>query len=108
MRLPLRWVAILYGKINASLAITSGVHNYEDVLKSMMAGANVAMLCSELLKNGISRISEILTQLKEWMENKEYESIKQMQGSMSQKSLKEPIAYNRANYMKVLYSYHLH
>lgn len=107
MRLPLRWIAILYGKINTSFAITSGIHSYEDVLKSMMAGANVAMLCSELLRNGIGRITEILKDIEKWMEEKEYESIKQMQGSMSQKSLKDPVAYNRANYMKVLYSYHL-
>jgi len=107
MRLPLRWTAILYGKINASLAITSGIHTYEDVIKSMMVGANVAMMCSELLKNGTGRIAEILKDIENWMVEKEYESIKQMQGSMSQKSLKDPIAYNRANYMKMLYSYHL-
>lgn len=107
MRLPLRWVAMLYGKVNTSFAITSGVHTYQDVLKAMMVGANVAMVCSELLKNGIGRIAEILNDLTKWMEEKEYVSIKQMQGSLSEKSVKEANAYHRANYMKELYSWHI-
>lgn len=105
LRLPLRWVSILYGKIKADLALTSGVHTAEDVLKSMMAGAKVTMLASELLQNGIQRVPAILGDLETWMKEHEYESIQQMQGSMSQKSVKEPAAFERANYMKVLGSF---
>jgi dihydroorotate dehydrogenase (fumarate) len=105
MRLPLRWIAILRGNINASLAATSGIHNYQDVLKVIMAGADVANMCSELLNNGVGRISEILKDLEKWMEEKEYESIEQMKGSMSQKSVADPAAFERANYMKALNNY---
>ena len=105
LRLPLRWISILYGKVKADLALTSGVHNAVDVLKSMMAGAKAAMLASELLQNGIQRIPAILGDLETWMKEHEYKSIQQMQGSMSQKSIKEPAAFERANYMKVLGSF---
>ena len=105
MRLPLRWIAILYGQVQASLAATSGIHNHLDVLKVMMAGGDVAMMASELLKNGIGRISEILKDLENWMEEHEYDSIDLMKGSMSQKSVSEPAAFERANYMKLLQSY---
>ena len=105
LRLPLRWISILQSQVNADFALTSGVHTYQGVLKAMMAGAKVAMLASELLHNGIGRIPEILDDLTVWMEEHEYISIKQMQGSMSQKSVAEPAAFERANYMKVLGSY---
>lgn len=105
MRLPLRWLAILYGHINASLAATSGIHNHLDVIKIMMAGGDVAMMASELLRNGVGRVSEILGELKNWMEENEYDSIDLMKGSMSQKSVAEPAAFERANYMKLLQSY---
>lgn len=105
MRLPLRWIAILYGKVKASLAATSGIHSFEDALKMIMAGADVACMCSELLKNGPIRISEVLADMRAWMEEKEYESIEQMKGSMSQKSVADPSAFERANYMKALNSY---
>lgn len=105
MRLPLRWVAILYGRVEVDFAITSGVRTYEDALKGLMAGANVVMIASELLRNGIGRIGEILTSLTQWMEEYEYISVKQMQGSMSQKHVAEPAAFERANYMKVLQSW---
>ena len=105
MRLPLRWVAILYGKINASLAITSGVQDHEDLIKSLMAGADVAMICSEILRKGPGRMEEILLDLQNWMEANEYESVDLMKGSMSQKSVSNPEAFERANYMKVLDSY---
>ncbi len=105
MRLPLRWVAILYGRVPADFAITSGVHSHEDVLKGLMAGANVTMMTSELLRHGIGRINEILRNLVEWMEEHEYESVEQMQGSMSQQNIAEPAAFERANYMKVLHSW---
>ncbi|MGD0878438.1 MAG: dihydroorotate dehydrogenase-like protein [Anaerolineales bacterium] len=105
MRLPLRWIAILYGRIQADLALTGGVHTAEDVLKAMMAGANVAMMTSELLQNGFSRVPAILADIEKWMVDREYSSIQQMRGSLSQKSVKEPAAFERANYMKTLNSY---
>jgi dihydroorotate dehydrogenase (fumarate) len=105
MRLPMRWVAVLYGRVPVDMAITSGVHTYHDVLKGMMAGANVAMVASELLANGPQRIDEIVDGLKVWMEENDYESIQQMQGSMSQQNVTEPAAFERANYMKVLASW---
>ncbi len=105
MRLPLRWIAILCGNINASMALTSGVHSHIDVIKVMMAGGDVAMICSELLMNGTMRITEILENMKVWMDEKEYDSIELMKGSMSQKKIGEPAAFERANYMKVLQSY---
>ena len=107
LRLPLRWTAILYGRVNADLALTSGVHTHIDVLKSMMAGAKVTMLASELLEHGTGRVGEILTEMTRWMETYDYLSIKQMQGSMSQKSVAEPAAFERANYMKALTSFNL-
>lgn len=105
MRMPLRWIAILYRKIHASMAATSGIHSAEDVIKIMMAGGDVAMVCSDLLRHGPVRITEILSDIISWMQVKEYESISQMKGSMSQKSVTEPAAFERANYMKVLNSY---
>ena len=105
LRLPLRWVAILYGRLLADLAITTGVHTSEDVLKSLMAGANVTMMASELLKNGVQRIGTILDEMRRWMDEHEYESVAQMIGSMSQQHCAEPAAFERANYMKMLASY---
>jgi dihydroorotate dehydrogenase (fumarate) len=105
LRLPLRWISILYGRIKASMAATSGVHDYEDIIKVMMAGGDVAMMCSELLRHGAGRISQMLEGLTRWMEEKEYTSIELMKGSMSQKSVAEPAAFERANYMKTLNSY---
>jgi dihydroorotate dehydrogenase (fumarate) len=105
MRLPLRWIAILYSHVKASLALTRGVHSHEDVIKGIMAGADITMVCSELLVNGIGRIEEMLDGMKKWMEEKEYASVEMMKGSMSQKSVAEPAAFERANYTKVLHSY---
>jgi len=105
LRLPLRWIAILYGRIEADFALTSGVHTAEDVLKAMMAGANVAMLTSELLARGIWRLQDILNDLEIWMDAHEYESIAQMRGSMSQRAVAEPAAFERANYMIALNSF---
>ena len=102
LRLPLRWTAILYGRINADLALTSGVHTAQDVVKAMMAGASTTMLASELIANGTKRVSNILTDIQMWMETFEYQSISQMKGSMSQRSVAEPAAFERANYMKAL------
>lgn len=105
LTLPLRWVAILYGRVPVDLAITSGVHTVQEVLKGLMAGAKVTMMTSELLKNGIERIGQILEGMVQWMEEYEYESVVQMQGSMSQRSVAEPAAFERANYMKMLASW---
>jgi dihydroorotate dehydrogenase (fumarate) len=105
LRLPLRWIAILYGRIAASLALTSGVHTHIDVLKAMMAGADVAMLASALLRGGPGQISTILDGIAAWMEVHEYESIAQMKGSMSQRAVAEPAAFERANYMRALNSF---
>jgi dihydroorotate dehydrogenase (fumarate) len=104
LRLPLRWVAILYGKVKADLALTGGVHTAQDLIKSVMAGANVAMLASELIAKGPERAGEILEEMTTWMDKYEYESVKQMCGSMSQQSVAEPAAFERANYMKALSS----
>jgi len=102
LHLPLRWIALLYGRINADLALSSGVHTVADVLKAMMAGARVAMTTSALLKAGITRLTELLAELEVWMVEHEYVSIAQMQGSMSQQAVAEPAAFERANYMKAL------
>jgi dihydroorotate dehydrogenase (fumarate) len=107
LRLRLTWVGILSGRIKADMAITGGVHTATDVVKCMMAGAKVAMMTSALLKNGIEHMRGVLTGLSAWMEEKEYASVKQMQGSMSQKKVAQPAAFVRANYMKVLRSYAL-
>lgn len=105
MRLPLRWVAILYGQIKANLAATGGIHGPEDVIKMLMAGSDVTMLCSALLQNGIPQLKKILEGARQWMEEHEYVSVSQMQGSMSQKSCADPKAFERANYMKALQSF---
>jgi dihydroorotate dehydrogenase (fumarate) len=105
MRLPLRWISIMYGNIHADYALTSGVHTATDVLKAMMAGAKVSMMASNLLHNGGNIIPTMLEELQAWMKEREYESIKQMQGSMSQRNVREPAAFERANYMKVLSSW---
>lgn len=105
MRLPLRWTAILYGKVRADFGLTSGVHTAADLIKALMAGASATMVTSELLLHGVSRISEILADVQAWMEEHEYESVSQMKGSMSQMAVGDPSAFERANYMRVLSSY---
>jgi len=105
MRLPLTWVGILYGRIKANLAATSGIHEANDVIKMLMVGANVTMLCSSLLRRGISHLSVVEKELRDWMEAHEYQSVRQMQGSMSQKNCADPSAFERAQYMKALQSY---
>jgi dihydroorotate dehydrogenase (fumarate) len=102
LRLPLRWVAILYGRIKCSLALTTGVHTTDDAIKAIMAGADVANVCSVLLHEGVGKIGSIVEGLGSWMEAHEYESVSQMKGSLSQLSCPEPAAFERANYMKAL------
>lgn len=105
LRLPMRWIAILYDQVPLDFALTSGVHTHEDVLKGLMAGANITMMASELLMNGIGRVTEILADLSSWMDEHEYLSVEQLRGSMSQANVGEPAAFERANYMKVLQSW---
>lgn len=105
LRLPLRWVAILYGRLKADLALTGGVHTTEDLVKSILAGASVAMIASEFIEKGIGRISELVGELEKWLTEYEYKSVKQMRGSMSQQNVGDPTAFERANYMKALTSY---
>jgi len=105
LRLPLRWVGTLYGRVPVDLAITTGVHTYRDVLKGLMAGARVTMMASELLQKGLGRIAELEREMAEWMEQHEYDSVAQLQGSMSQENVEDPAAFERANYLRVLQSW---
>ena len=105
--LRLNWVAILYGQVDADLAVTGGVHTAIDVVKCMMVGASVAMMTSALLETGIDYIGNVVNDLRLWMEEREYASIEQMRGSMSRRAVSDPGAYERGNYMKVLSSYAL-
>jgi dihydroorotate dehydrogenase (fumarate) len=105
LRLPLRWIALLYGRIEIDFALTSGVHTAEDLLKAIMAGAKAAMSTSALLKQGMGYPTKLLAEVQLWMEEHEYESITQMQGSMSQKKAHQAAAFERANYIRVLGSY---
>jgi len=105
MRVPLRWIAILYGHLKCSLAATSGIHRASDVLKMLMAGADVTMLCSTLIRHGVGQISVIERELVAWMEEHEYESVTQLKGSLSQKNCPAPSAFERAQYMRAISSY---
>lgn len=105
MRLPLRWIAVLYNRIEADLAATSGIYTEKDVIKMIMAGAKVTQMLSSLLKFGIGHIADVLSKMKLWMEINEYESVEQMRGSMSYMNVADPSQFERTNYMKVLHSY---
>jgi dihydroorotate dehydrogenase (fumarate) len=107
LRLRLRWVAILFGRIRADLAVTGGVHSAEDVLKAAMVGAACSMMTSALLERGVAHVGRVLEDVRRWMAEHEYESIRQLQGSMSQQRVADPAAFERANYLKVLRSYAL-
>jgi len=107
LRLRLHWTAMLYGNIRADLAVTGGVHTGRDVLKSIMTGANVAMMASAFFQNGIRHANVVLHEMIQWMEEHEYESIGQMRGSMSRRSVPNPSAFDRANYLRVLSSFTL-
>jgi dihydroorotate dehydrogenase (fumarate) len=102
MRVPLRWIALLYGRLKANLAATSGVHRASDVLKMLMAGADVTMLCSALIRHGVRQIGVIERDLVAWMQEHEYESVAQLKGSLSQKNCPDPSAFERAQYMKAI------
>ena len=103
--LPLRWVAILHGRLSASLAVTSGIHDAQGMLKALLAGADVGMVASVLYKQGIGQVGRILMAMSEWMDEKEYESVEQLKGSMSQENCPDPAAFARGNYMKTLASF---
>jgi dihydroorotate dehydrogenase (fumarate) len=107
MRLPLRWIAILHGRVQTSLAATSGIHRASDALKMLMAGADVTMMCSALLRHGPNHIATVKRDMIAWMEEHEYESVKQLKGSLSQKNCADPSAFERAQYMRALSSYAL-
>ena len=105
MRVPLRWIALLYGKVRPSLAATSGVHRATDVLKMLMAGADITTLCSTLIRHGVRQIGVIERDLIAWMEEHEYESVTQLKGSLSQKNCPDPSAFERAQYMRAISQY---
>ena len=105
MRVPLRWIALLYGRLRPSLAATSGIHRATDVLKVLMAGADVAMLCSALIRHGPRQIGVVERDLLAWMEEHEYQSVAQLKGSLSQKNCADPSAFERAQYMKAISQY---
>ncbi len=102
MRLPLRWVAILRGRVNASLAATSGIHRAADAIKMLLVGADVTQLCSVLMRHGVKHIAVIERDLRLWLEQHEYDSVEQLKGSMSQKNCDDPSAYERAQYMRAI------
>jgi dihydroorotate dehydrogenase (fumarate) len=105
LRLPLRWIAILHGRVKADLAATGGIHRAEDVIKMLMVGANITMLCSILLRRGIPHLRILEEDLRRWMEEHDYKSVSQMCGSMSQISCENPSAYERAQYIRTLQSF---
>lgn len=105
LRLPLRWIAILHGRVAADLALTTGVHTSKDVLKGLAAGASVTMMASELLQRGVGRIGEILAEVAFWLVENEYQSLDELRGSLSQINVPAPAAFERANYIEVVSSY---
>jgi len=100
MRVPLRWIALLHGRINADIAATGGIHRATDALKMLMAGADVTMVCSVLMRHGIGHLKTLEADLRAWMELHEYESIAQLKGSLSQRHCPDPSAFERAQYMR--------
>ncbi len=102
LRLPLRWIALLYGRVPVSLALTTGVHEAEDVIKALLAGADVAMSAAALIQHGPDKLSEMLAGVERWLVEHEFESVEQLKGSMSQESCPEPAAFERAHYMRMI------
>ena len=103
--LPLRWIAILRGHVKASLAATGGIHDAEGLIKALLAGADVGMITSVLYQKGVAQVGAILAGVQQWMEDKEYDSVEQLKGSMSLENCPDPSAFQRGNYMKTLTSY---
>lgn len=102
LRLPLTWIGILHGRVKANLAATGGVHNAEDVIKLLVVGADVTMMCSALMRHGVNHLRHVEREVREWMEAHEYESVEQMRGSMSQQRCPDPGAFERAQYMRAV------
>ena len=102
---PLRWIALLHGRVNASLAATGGIHDAAGLLKALLAGADVGMIASTLYQKGVGQVGSILAGLREWMEQNDYDSVEQLKGSMSRENCPDPSAFQRGNYMKTLTSY---
>jgi dihydroorotate dehydrogenase (fumarate) len=105
MRVPLRWIAILRDQVKVSLAATSGIHRATDAIKMLMAGADVTMLCSALLRHGVKHLATVESEMRAWMEQHDYESVQQLKGSMSQKNCPAPGAFERAQYMRAVSTY---
>jgi len=105
LRLALRWIAILHGRVDASLAATGGAHTVEDLLKLLLAGADCALLASSLLQHGPAHATKLLRGVEAWLAEREYTSVAQMKGSLSQRASPDPAAFERANYMRALQSY---
>jgi dihydroorotate dehydrogenase (fumarate) len=105
LRLPLRWIAILHGRIKASLAATTGVHTSADALKMLLAGADVVMMASALLHHGPEHVGVVLREIEAWMDEREYTSVEQLRGSMSQANIDNPVAFARANYAQLVTSF---
>ncbi len=102
---PLRWIAILHNRVSASLACTSGIHDADGMIKALLVGADVGMVASVLYQQGIEQVGTILDGLRQWMEDKEYDSVEQLKGSMSRENCPDPAAFQRGNYMKALTSF---
>ncbi|HSJ50293.1 MAG TPA: dihydroorotate dehydrogenase-like protein [Actinomycetota bacterium] len=105
VRLPLRWIAILFGRVNCSLAATTGVHTWEDAVKLLLAGADVTMMASALFRHGPEHLTSVLTGLRTWLDEYGYESVEQLKGSVSQMNVADPSSFARANYMEMLVNY---
>jgi dihydroorotate dehydrogenase (fumarate) len=102
---PLRWVAILHGRVNCSLAITSGIHDADALIKALLAGADVGMIASTIYEHGQGQVGKILEGIQAWMEEKEYESVSQLKGALSRENCPDPSAFQRGNYLKALTSF---
>jgi dihydroorotate dehydrogenase (fumarate) len=105
LRLPLRWIAILRGRVDASLAATTGVHTWEDAVKLILAGADVTMMASALFKHGPEHVTTVLNGIQTWLDEREYESVEQAKGSVSQAACPDPVAFERSNYMRAVVNY---
>ena len=105
MRLPLRWVGMLAGRVDCDLAATSGIHDHLDVVKMLLAGADVTMMASALLRHGPGHLQATIAAVSEWFQVHEYTSVNQARGSMSQVHSSDPAGYERANYMRTITSF---
>ena len=105
LRLPLRWIAILHGRVSCSLAATSGIWTAEDAVKLLLAGADVTMMASALFRHGPEHLTTVLDGVRAWLEEHEYGSVEQLRGSASQANVADPVAYARSNYVQMLVSF---